>query len=172
MYAKLTGIFTVYFIMGLGSVCLWLDSIAGIMIMTVVAIFSGYVVSQVLEKKVRVGIIITGTFAGLFVGFIMFGGAIAFVGIQSWYIMGGTWFIFMIVGEELARRYGDVTLKWSIAIMGSYLFMRGWAFFLGGYPSEMEIYTSLAAGKPVEMGFNYFILSFLFIATFTTSICL
>jgi hypothetical protein len=116
--------------------------------------------------------VITGLFAGLFVGFIMYGGAIKVMGIQSWYVMGFTWFIFMVAGEELARRKGVVTLKWSIAILGSYLFMRGCSFMLGGYPSEMEIYTSLSAGKPVQIEFNFFIYIFVFAALFTASICL
>jgi hypothetical protein len=78
----------------------------------------------------------------------------------------------MVIGEELARRKGIVTLKWNIAIVGSYLFMRGCAFIFGGYPSEMEIYTSLSAGKPVEIGFNFFIYVLVFAGIFTASVCL
>jgi hypothetical protein len=86
--------------------------------------------------------------------------------------MGFTWFLAMVAGEELARRKGIATLKYSIAVNGSYLFMRGCAFIFGGYPSEMEIYTSLSAGKPVEIGFNFFIYIFVFAAMFTASVCM
>ena len=142
------------------------------MIMIVVALFAGYIVNSVLKTKTRAGIIITGIFAGLFVGFIMFGGAIRFMGIQSWYLMGMCWFFFMVTGEELSRRYGKKLLKWNLAIMGGYLFMRGATFILKGYPSEMEIYTSLSAGKYVEISSMYFIYIPLFLAMFAASVVL
>jgi hypothetical protein len=76
LFAKLTGLFTLGFVLCIASVCMWLDSRAGLMIMLVVALFSGFVITQVLETQVMVGIVMTGLFAGLFAGFIMYAGAI------------------------------------------------------------------------------------------------
>jgi hypothetical protein len=50
LFAKLTGLFTLGFVLCIASVCMWLDTLAGLMIMIVVALFSGFVVTQVLEK--------------------------------------------------------------------------------------------------------------------------
>lgn len=48
---------------------------------------------------------------------------------------------------ELVNRYLTATV-------GSYIFMRGWTFFLGGFPSEMEMYNMMAYPDSEDLDFN------------------
>ena len=48
----------------------------------------------------------------------------------------------------------DRVTKYLTASVGSYIFMRGWTFFLGGFPSEMEMYQMMANENSDELAFT------------------
>jgi hypothetical protein len=48
--------------------------------------------------------------------------------------------------------------------------MRGWSYFLGGYPSETEIMSNLNKGQPPAMTNTFWIYLSLFVVGFLTGI--
>lgn len=60
----------------------------------------------------------------------------------------------MAVGGYLGCKHPDLVKKYLTAIVGSYIFMRGWTYFLGGFPSEMEMYSYMAHENSEELDVN------------------
>ena len=50
----------------------------------------------------------------------------------------------MITGAIIGYRRVELVAKYLTAVVGSYLFMRGWTYYLGGFPSEIEMYNMMA----------------------------
>merc|ERR1711981_191272 len=44
--------------------------------------------------------------------------------------------------------------KYLTACIGSYIFMRGWTFYFGGFPSEMEMYNMMATADSEPLAFT------------------
>lgn len=83
--------------------------------------------------------------------------------------------IFMVVGGFIGYRRRDTIQKYLTASVGSYMFMRGWTFFGDtGFPSEMEMYNMMAAGKKEELVESFNGMFWFFVALFVgcTFLCI
>jgi hypothetical protein len=109
--------------------------------------------------------IVGGLFAGLYVSEIISG----ITGWSSFYMMSYVCGVFMVAGLDAGLackdccEVGKYTFIWILAhckdgtcparmhartfrlmmtsFLGSYLFMRGWAFIIGGFPTEKEVFN-------------------------------
>jgi len=60
----------------------------------------------------------------------------------------------MSLGAAAACYRPIIVKKYLTATIGSYIFMRGWTYFLGGYPSEIEMYSYMAHPDSEELDFT------------------
>jgi len=58
---------------------------------------------------------------------------------------------FMALGAYLGCKKAELVQKYLTATVGSYIFMRGWTYFLGGYPSEIEMYSYMSQSDSGEL---------------------
>lgn len=49
----------------------------------------------------------------------------------------------MVAGGIIGCKNTELVKKYLTACIGSYIFMRGWTYYFGGYPSELEMYDMM-----------------------------
>merc|ERR1712224_4383 len=62
-------------------------------------------------------------------------------------VMLATSVVFALIGVILAWQFGEGIIIISTSIIGSYLFMKGLADFLGSYPDVEKIYNDMTEKK-------------------------
>jgi len=60
----------------------------------------------------------------------------------------------MVTGGIIGCNKPDLVTKYLTACVGSYIFMRGWTYYLGGYPSEMEMYDMMMTSDSDPLEFT------------------
>lgn len=60
----------------------------------------------------------------------------------------------MCAGGIVGVYNADKVKKYLTALIGAYLFMRGWTYFFGGFPSELSMYDAMASQNSEELDFN------------------
>merc|ERR1711981_1491580 len=60
----------------------------------------------------------------------------------------------MITAGIIGCKHPNIVQKWLTACVGSYIFMRGWTYYLGGFPSEMEMYDYMAHENSDPLAFT------------------
>jgi hypothetical protein len=105
-------------------------------------------------SRQRVASLILCLGGGFMIGCIIEGLVIAMFGWESL-------FFYMIVTTACMVSLGivgcqkpELVNRYLTATVGSYIFMRGWTFFLGGFPSEMEMYNMMAYPDSEDLDFN------------------
>jgi hypothetical protein len=147
-FGTITGLFGALFgfvsIMVLASIFHWLDTTHGLVIWLVLAILMSWLVYYLLKKFDGISVTFLCLGCGFFLGSMIEGLIIAITGWESlpFFIIVTLMCMFSagIVGAY--RKY--TVQKYGTACVGSYLQMRGWSYFFGGYPSEMAMYNAMA----------------------------
>lgn len=74
----------------------------------------------------------------------------------------------MVTGAFFGCKHPQFVKKWLTSMIGSYLFMRGWTYYFGGYPSEMDMYENMS-NPDLELEFTaafWLYVALFFIGTF------
>ena len=66
----------------------------------------------------------------------------------------------------LACKYGPEIVLIGTSFIGSYIFMRGWTYILGGFQSEAEIVSKVANHEILEVPVSYWWYMILFVVVF------
>lgn len=137
------------------SIFQWLNTTVGLIICFIFAVASGVLVYMLLATQL-IATMFLCIGGGFLVGSIIEGLVIAISGWESlmFYIIVTA--CFMVGGGILGcqKSCSDNVTKYLTASVGSYIFMRGWTFFLGGFPSEMEMYNMMANENSDELAFT------------------
>lgn len=92
-----------------------------------------------------IGLCILGGVAGFFAGGIIFN-----VFMVEWVTsIAALWCTIVftaMIGVCLTYYFKENIVILSTSFIGSYLFIRGISIFIGGYPSEYELYTEMSTG--------------------------
>ena len=70
--------------------------------------------------------------------------------VEYWLAFEGSIVVFAFIGAGIALVW-DYTILFGSAFFGSYLFMRGLSYLVGGYPSEVQIDIMLRTEEPVDL---------------------
>jgi MFS family permease len=139
--------------MVLSSIFQWLNTTVGMIICTLFAIgFAG--TAYWFGSRQRVASLLLCLGGGFMLGSIVEGLIIALFSWESmvFYLIVTT---SCMVGAGLLGCYHpEFVNRWLTATVGSYIFMRGWTYYLGGYPSEMEMYNMMANPDSEPLDFN------------------
>ena len=60
----------------------------------------------------------------------------------------------MAAGGYWGWNHKELAKKYLTAIVGSYIFMRGWTYYFGGFPSELEMYSSMTQENAEDLEFG------------------
>lgn len=137
----------------------WMSTDVGLWVCICVdAVLSG-VLGWLSLKLLKPAIAALGGLGGFLLGssvYTMFLGQVS--GMPAWTILA-TGILVGIICFILAWKYARMAVVLSTALIGSYLFMRGWSYLLGGYPNEGQIFADLSEGKKPDM--TYAVLGYL-----------
>lgn len=135
------------------SIFQWLNTTVGLIICGILALACGAAAYWALSAD-RVATMFLCIGGGFMLGSIIEG---LFIALFSWesmifyLIITGTC---MAAGGYLGCKKPDLVKKYLTATVGSYIFMRGWTYFLGGFPSELEMYSYMAHANSEELDVN------------------
>lgn len=137
----------------LASIFQWLNTTVGLIICGIFAIAAAVLAYWLLSRsKIAVPFLCIG--GGFMLGSIIEGLIIAISGWESMVFYLIVTAACMVVGGLVGCQRPDLVTKYLTACVGSYIFMRGWTYYLGGFPSEMEMYNMMANPDSVELDFT------------------
>jgi hypothetical protein len=137
----------------LASIFQWLNTTVGLIICGIFAIAAGVLAYWFLSRE-GVATMFLCIGGGFMLGSIVEGLIIAISGWESMVFYIIVTAACMVIGGLIGCQKPDLVKKYLTAVVGSYIFMRGWTYFLGGYPSEMEMYSMMANPDSAELDFT------------------
>lgn len=151
----------------LASIFQWLNTTVGLIICGIFAIASGVLVYWIISKT-QIATIFLCLGGGFMLGSIVEGLVIAVTGWESMMFYIIVTASCMIGGGLLACKHPEFVKKWLTSCVGSYIFMRGWTYYFGGFPSEMEMYSMMAHENSDPLEFTW--MFWLYVAIFAGGI--
>jgi hypothetical protein len=147
------GLFAFVAFMILASIFQWLNTTVGLIICGIFAIAAGVLAYWFLSRE-GVATMFLCIGGGFMLGSIIEGLIIAISGWESMIFYIIVTAACMVIGGLIGCQKPDLVKKYLTSCVGSYIFMRGWTYFLGGYPSEMEMYSMMANPDSADLDFN------------------
>jgi len=106
------------------------------------AIVVGYIMKT---KFLKLGFMILGGVGGFFLGSLLY--SLLLVELSSSIaVMWCTILFFMIIGACLGYKFESEIVILSTSFIGSYIFVRGFSIFIGGYPNEIQMMNDIQTG--------------------------
>ena len=112
-------------------------------VVAAVAIFLGFLVGNIVARKIWFAVGLLGIVAGLSLGTMIFAIIAATTGYAT------NWELLLLciacsfVGGFVTFKWGREVVILATSLVGSYIFMRGWTFIYDGYPHETEIWSNM-----------------------------
>jgi len=131
----------------------WLDTTAGLIICIIVGLTCASLTYWVLQNK-RIATMFLCIGGGFLLGGVVEGLIIAISGWESFVFYLIVTISFMVIGTLVGCYKADAVKRYLTACVGSYIFMRGWTFYFGGFPSEMEMYTMMTKPDSEPLDFT------------------
>ncbi len=69
---------------------------------------------------------------------------LALTGWESFFLMSFMAGVLATMGGYMSYAHGDRLVIMATCFFGSYMFMRGWTSYFGGYPSERDIFQLIS----------------------------
>ena len=161
--AAIAGIFACVALLILFSVFEWMSSTAGLVICLIVAFGLSGLGAYFVYKTVWIGIGLVGIIGGYFFGTLVYTLFLASFDWSALWAMIVFSIAFAALGGFLAFKFSKMVVLISTSGIGSYAFMRGWSFFLGGLPSESEMMSDLKNGYELDLTWAFWVYLALFI---------
>lgn len=136
------------------SIFQWLNTTVGLIICGILALACAVATYYVLSTD-RIATMFLCIGGGFMIGSIIEALVIAIFSWESmmfYLIVTGC---SMAAGAYLGCKKPDLVKKYLTAVVGSYIFMRGWTYFFGGFPSEIEMYSYMAHENSEELDITW-----------------
>ena len=143
-----------------------MNSVLGIVLTLVLALVVAIIVGMLIRRFIWTAVAITGIVCGAEAGAMVFAMSLALTGWNS--LLG---FLIMvstgaIMGGVIACNFAHELVLYGTSFLGSYIFMRGWTFFFGQFPSEVEMITKLYFDEEIRLALYFWIYVVVFVALF------
>jgi hypothetical protein len=146
-----TGAFVAWMVMA--SILAWLNTWAGMIICSIVGVGFGVLAFWLIARP-KFAVMLLSIGGGFFLGSMFEGLVIAVTGWESLVFFIIVTIGFCVTGAYFARKHPHFIKKWLTSMMGSYLFMRGWTYYFGGYPSEVDMYYDMINPEYTDLEFT------------------
>jgi hypothetical protein len=146
----------------------WMSATAGFWICLVVSFILAGVAFYFTKKAIWFEIGLLGCVGGWFAGDLLYTFILAATGFDSLAMYIVMEIVIVLICGVLSWKFAKAVVITSTAGIGSYLFVRGWSYFFGGWPTTAQIMESINQTDDFDLGtafwayFAIIILSFLF----------
>ncbi len=125
-------------VLGFCSVAGFMETNIGVAVSIGVALFIAILSGFFVYRIIRIGEIVLGFVGGFITGSLFYTIVLAVNQVGSVWAMLVVCMLFAVVGCWLAYKIRSIILVYT-SLVGSFSFVRGFSYFLGGYPSEITI---------------------------------
>jgi hypothetical protein len=125
-------------VLGFCSVAGFMETNIGVAVSIGVALFIAILSGFFVYRIIRIGEIVLGFVGGFITGSLFYTIVLAVNQVGSVWAMLIVCMLFAVVGCWLAYKIRSIILVYT-SLVGSFSFVRGFSYFLGGYPSEITI---------------------------------
>lgn len=157
-------VFSACFLLMILSVFGWMTTTAGLAICLTVTLLLALLAAWLVFKATWVGVGVCGVVGGYFLGTLIYTMFLTTFDFSSIYAMVGFSVFCAVVGGLVAWNFSHGVIIVATSGIGSYAFMRGGAFFLGGLPNESQMVSDLMAGQKIEVTWVFWAYMGVFIA--------
>ena len=137
-----------------------------------IAILITALVSWIVKKNIWLLVGLTGILAGFSLGSLTFAVAVKAAGsgsIQSQTALYIWCVVFSLFGGLLCCYFGKQVVLYGTSLLGSYLFMHGWALIFGGLPDEASMISRLAHHDRIKLKGEFMLYLVVFVGLFVLS---
>ena len=141
-------------------------------IVVVLCILITVLISWIVKKNIWLLVGLTGILAGFSLGNLTFAVAVKAAGsgaIQSQTALYIWSIVFAIFGGILCCFFGQQVVLYGTSLLGSYLFMHGWALLFGGLPDEASMISRLAHHDRIRLKGEFMLYLVVFFGLFVLS---
>jgi len=143
----------------------WLVETWVIVVLCIVALSAGLAAGAAIYYFIPVAMVLLGLAAGLFMGAVIFSLVVGISGYDELWLMITLCIVLSLVSGWISWKFKLGYLSFATAFVGGYLFMRGFTFWCGGYPSEMEMIQIVSDGGALEFTWAFWVYIGVFIAS-------
>ena len=154
VFATLAGFTTVMYFC---SIFGWLTVTWVIVVLCIVGLCVGLACGALIYYFIPIAMVLLGLAAGLFMGVIIFSLIVAFSGYNEVWLMIILMIVFALLSGWISWKFKLGYLSFATAFVGGYMFMRGFTFYFGGYPSEMEMIQIMSKGDVLEFTVSFWV---------------
>jgi hypothetical protein len=160
-FANVMGVFAAFAMFAsvivLASLFGWLSTTAGVIIFIIVGLQAGAGFGYLIFKMKTASFVLLGVAGGWFLGawFTTFFYSIS--GFESMWFLILFSVLFMALGGFMAYKYHEKLLMYVTSIIGSYMVVRAFSHWIGGFPSEVQIYASFASDEELDVTYAFWI---------------
>ena len=108
----------------------------------------GCVAAFLVKRTLRFGIFLLGIVSGATIGFLVYTAFLA--GVSAGWLYLTVIIGFAVIGGLASWKRPDIVVRFGTAFIGSYMLVRGLSFWIGGFPSETELYQAYMNGQSVD----------------------
>jgi Domain of unknown function (DUF4203) len=130
----------------------------GSLISYVASIAIGVFVGFILQRMLKIGAAIIGAIGGYFIGLTLASLLLSWTGSEI--VLNAAPILVAVGMAYLSTRYYDSIVIFSTAVLGSYIFVRGFSLFVGSFPPEGTIVESILEGT-ISTAFYIYLSAFL-----------
>lgn len=147
--ATMGGMFIGGFFMLVAGAFGWLSSTVWIIVCVLIAVALGVAFGMLLRKVIWFAVGLVGIIGGFFLGSFVYTLILHASGWESYWGYWGVAIGFAVLGGVLSCYFGKNIVLLCTSFFGSYLFVSGLNYILGGSPGLAEICGKLSAGQSV-----------------------
>jgi hypothetical protein len=154
-----SGIVAVTFLLGALVVCSllgYMETTTGVGVSIAVSVIVCLLAGWFVMKTVWIAVGVLGLVGGFFLGSMIYTIFLAALGWNALWAMVTFSLVCAVGGGFLSFKYSKTVVLVMTSVIGSYAFMRGLSYFVGGFPSEAALFHSLEAKQPIENMNNFF----------------
>ena len=148
----------------------WWTAPVGITLTLIIAVIAAIPVGMIIRKNIWPAVGLIGILYGAALGFYLFCCLVVIGHWQSFIGMVTLTAVGAVVGGVLSCKYGPELVLIGTSFLGSYIFMRGWTYILGGFQSEAEIVNKIANHEVLEIPVSFWWYMLVFLGVFLFSI--
>jgi Domain of unknown function (DUF4203) len=150
------GVFGTLFMIILFTSFGWMEETCGIVLSTIFALVVGFGTGYLCWHYKNVGHALLGLVGGYFFGSVVYSICLA-IGWNSILGMLVLSILFAAAGCAATFKWPNFVVHVCTSGIGSYIFMRGWTYIFGGYPSESTIIEDIQNGVDPNLNYSFWI---------------
>lgn len=149
----------------LASIFGWLDETWSVWLCVIGAVLLALVAFYLAKTMTPISVGLLGIAVGFFGGVSLYSLLLAITGYEALWLFYTIVVLGALICGFLTFKHKDGFLSFCTAFLGGYIFMRGWTFYFGHYPSEVEMYQMIKAGQEIDLEWQFWVYYGVFVVT-------